>query len=113
MKTLLLAAAAINTTPKDWTGNCEKIIAVLAAAKKQNVDFVCLPELCISGYGCEDEFHAPYVTELALRILETKLVPATRGFGAAIGLPLAYGGCVYNVIAMVFDGRILGFTAKQ
>ena len=113
MKTLLLAAAAINTTPKDWTGNCEKILAVLDAAKKQHVDFVCLPELCISGYGCEDEFHAPYVTELALRMLETKIVPAIHGFGAAIGLPLSYGGSVYNVIAMIFDGRIVGFTAKQ
>lgn len=113
MKTLLLAAAAINTTPKDWTGNCEKILGVLEAAKEQHVDFVCLPELCISGYGCEDEFHAPYVTELALRILEGKIVPAIHGFGAAIGLPLSYGGSVYNVIAMIFDGRIVGFTAKQ
>jgi len=113
MKTLLLAAAAINTTPKDWIGNSEKVLAVLHAAKEQRVDFVCLPELCISGYGCEDEFHAPYVTEWSLRILETKIVPATYGLGAAVGLPLTYGGSVYNVIAVIFDGRILGFTAKQ
>lgn len=113
MKTLLLAAAAINTTPKDWTRNCEKILEVIEAAKRQSVDFICLPELSISGYGCEDEFHAPYVTELSLQLLETKILPAVKGFGAAVGLPLSYGGSVYNVIAVIFDGRVIGFTAKQ
>jgi len=113
MKVLRLAAAAINTTPKDWAGNGEKIIAVLAEAKRQQVDFVCLPELCISGYGCEDEFHAPYVSETSLRILEEKIVPAVQGLGAAIGLPLSYGGSVYNVIAVILNGKLLGFTAKQ
>lgn len=113
MKTLRLAAAALNTTPKDWPGNLEKILAVLAEAARRRIDFVCLPELCITGYGCEDEFHAPYVSETALHILEQKIVPAVRGFGAAIGLPLAFGGCTYNVIAVIMDGVLLGFTAKQ
>lgn len=113
MKTLRLAAAALNTTPKDWTGNCEKILGVIADARRQEVDFVCLPELCISGYGCEDEFHAPYVSETSLRSLETKIVPAAVGLGLAVGLPLAYGGSIYNVIAVIFDGKLLGFSAKQ
>lgn len=113
MKILRLAAAAINTTPKDWPGNCEKILAVLAEAKRQEVDFVCLPELCVSGYGCEDEFHAPYVSATSLRILEEKIVPAVQGLGAAVGLPLSYGGSIYNVIAVILEGKLLGFTAKQ
>jgi NAD+ synthase (glutamine-hydrolysing) len=99
MKTLHLAAAAINTTPKDWIGNTEKILAVLAETAKRQIDFVCLPELCITGYGCEDEFHAPYVAETALQILEQQIVPAVKGFGAAIGLPLSFAGSTYNVIA--------------
>lgn len=113
MKTLFVAAAAINTTPKDWAGNTEKILAVLAEAQRQKLDLVCLPELCISGYGGEDEFHAPYVSETAIKILEEKIVPAVNGFVAAIGLPLNYGGSTYNVIAVVANGQLLGFTAKQ
>lgn len=113
MKSLVLAAAAINTTPKDWTGNCDKILAAIAAAQSKSVDFVCLPELCVSGYGCEDEFHAPYVTEISLRMLETRIVPAVRGLAAAVGLPLNHGGSVYNVIALIVDARLVGFTAKQ
>ncbi|EIP98926.1 NAD+ synthetase [Opitutaceae bacterium TAV1] len=113
MKTLHLAAAALNTTPKDWIGNTEKILAVLAEAARRRIDFVCLPELCITGYGCEDEFHAPYVAETALHILEQQIVPAVKGFGAAVGLPLGFAGSTYNVIAVIVDGVLLGFTAKQ
>jgi len=113
MKLLKLGAAAINTTPKDWQGNCEKILAVIAEARIEAVEFLCLPELCITGYGCEDEFHAPYVSELALHILETRIVPACRGLGVAVGLPLSHAGCTYNVIAIILDGELLGFTAKQ
>lgn len=113
MKTLHLAAAAINTTPKDWIGNTEKILAVLAETAKRQIDFVCLPELCITGYGCEDEFHAPYVAETALQILEQQIAPAVKGFGAAVGLPLSFAGSTYNVIAVIVDGALLGFTGKQ
>jgi NAD+ synthase (glutamine-hydrolysing) len=113
MKTLVLAAAALNTTPKDWSGNREKILAALGEARRRRVHFVCLPELAITGYGCEDEFHAPYVAELALTILERDIVPAVVGIGAAVGLPLSYGGSTYNVIAMIHDSVLLGFTAKQ
>ncbi len=113
MKTIVLAAAALNTTPKDWAGNRDKILAVLAESKRRRVHFVCLPELAITGYGCEDEFHAPYVAELALAILERDIVPAVVGLGAAVGLPLSFGGSTYNVIAMIHDGVLLGFTAKQ
>lgn len=113
MKTLVLAAAALNTTPKDWAGNRAKILAALEEARRRRVHFVCLPELAITGYGCEDEFHAPYVAELALAILERDIVPAVVGLGAAVGLPLSFGGSTYNVIAMIYDGTLLGFTAKQ
>lgn len=113
MKTLVLAAAALNTTPKDWAGNRAKILTALEEARRRRVHFVCLPELAITGYGCEDEFHAPYVAELALAILERDIVPAVVGLGAAVGLPLSFGGSTYNVIAMIYDGTLLGFTAKQ
>lgn len=113
MKLITLAAAAVNTTPKDWVGNCDKIVAVIREARTQAVDLLCLPELCVTGYGCEDEFHAPYVTELAIRFLQERIVPETLGLIVAVGLPLAYAGSVYNVIAVMVDGRLVGFTAKQ
>jgi NAD+ synthase (glutamine-hydrolysing) len=113
MKTLHVAAAAINTTPKDWHGNLQKILSVIAEAKKRQVDFICLPELCLSGYGCEDEFHAPYVAETAMTLLERDVIPAVQGMGVAVGLPLNFAGSTYNVIAVIVNGELLGFTAKQ
>ncbi len=63
MTRLRVAAAALNQTPLDWPGNEERIRAALRAAREQGVDLLCLPELCIPGYGCEDAFHGTHVGE--------------------------------------------------
>ena len=69
MKPIHIGTASINTTPKDWEGNARHILEVIAEAKKQAIRLLCLPELAISGYGCEDDFHAPYLHKIALNIL--------------------------------------------
>jgi NAD+ synthase (glutamine-hydrolysing) len=69
MKLLKVAAAVLNQTPLDWDGNQARILAAIRAARDQQVSILCLPELCISGYGCEDAFHSPGVQEMARRVL--------------------------------------------
>ena len=108
-----IGTAAINTTPKDWEGNTQKILAVIKTARTHSVELLCLPELAISGYGCEDDFHAPYVHEIALEMLLQKILPATTGIAVAVGLPLPYKGAVFNVSAFLVDGKLVGFAAKQ
>jgi NAD+ synthase (glutamine-hydrolysing) len=56
MKQLRVAAAALNQTPLDWGGNFANIIRAIDEAWKQKAHILCLPELCITGYGCEDAF---------------------------------------------------------
>jgi len=51
MKTLL---CQINTTPNDFTGNMDQIIAGIRHGIKEKVDLVVLPELAIPGYLCKD-----------------------------------------------------------
>ncbi len=113
MKAIHLGAAALNLTPKDWEGNTRTILACIAEAKARKVSVLCLPELAITGYGCEDEFHAPYVSEWALRILFEDIAPACRGITVGIGLPFCLDGCIYNGIAHVVDGAVVGVIAKQ
>lgn len=107
-----IAAASLNQTPLDWSGNYQNIIAVLKEAKSQDVDILCLPELCITGYGCEDMFLHPWIADKSLEILG-KLVKETTGIAVTIGLPMLYEGKVYNVVCLVEDEKILGFQAKQ
>lgn len=112
MKLLRVAAATLNQTPLDWEGNARRIRAVLAQAREAEVGLMCLPELCITGYGCEDAFLSPQVSEMAFRVL-LELLPETQGLAVCFGLPVRCHKAVYNACCLVLDGRILGFVAKH
>jgi NAD+ synthase (glutamine-hydrolysing) len=107
-----LGAAALNQTPMAWEINCRNIRAALAAAREAGVGIVCLPELCISGYGCEDMFFSAGIQRRSLELLE-ELLPDTAGLVACLGLPVFFEGAVYNAAAVACDGRLLGIVAKQ
>jgi len=112
MQLVKVAAATLNQTPLDWDGNERRIREMLVRARQDGVSVLCLPELCISGYGCEDAFLSPAVRATALEVLAA-LVPDTRGMIACFGLPLAHQKGVYNVCALAVDGRLAGFVAKR
>jgi NAD+ synthase (glutamine-hydrolysing) len=112
MKIVRVGAAALNTTPLDWGGNAAAIRGCLAEARERGVSILCLPELCITGYGCEDAFLARGVEEAARRVL-VDLLPATRDLVVSIGLPILHRNALFNTACVVADGRILGFVAKR
>ncbi|MEM6654806.1 MAG: NAD(+) synthase, partial [Planctomycetota bacterium] len=112
MQPLQLGAASLNQTALDWAGNRRRIEAAIAAARDSGVSVLCLPELCISGYGCEDMFFAEGVRRASLASL-VQIAPATRGMIVAVGLPAACGPELYNAAALLVDGGIVGLAAKQ
>ena len=112
MRYLKVAGAALNQTPLDWPGNRARVASAIAQAKSAGVQVLCLPELCLSGYGCEDAFHGEWVAEESLRSLKA-LLPETRGIAVAVGLPLIHRQNLYNTAALLVDGRLAGFFAKQ
>jgi NAD+ synthase (glutamine-hydrolysing) len=112
MKLLRVAAATVNQTPLDWDGNCARIIAAIEEARAASVSVLCLPELCLSGYGCEDAFLAPGTQAMALSLLE-EILPYTRGLLVSVGLPLFHNKALYNACALLADGKVAGFVAKR
>lgn len=112
MKAIRVAAATLNQTPLDWAGNQRRIIEALSLAREREVSLLCLPELCITGYGCEDAFLAPNVHETSLAILH-ELLPHTRGLITCFGLPLLARKAVFNTCCLVVDGAVLGFVGKR
>src|SRR4051812_11798800 len=112
MKLIRVGAAVLNQTPLDWDGNAARIRGAIADARNAGVSILCLPELCITGYGCEDAFHSPNTQQMALDVL-TELLPQTRGMIISLGLPLLLHGALYNTGCLVADGKILGFVGKQ
>ncbi|MEM9986847.1 MAG: nitrilase-related carbon-nitrogen hydrolase, partial [Bacteroidota bacterium] len=112
MKHITLAGAALNQTPLDFSRNTEHIIKAIELAREQSVSILCLPELCISGYGCEDMFYSPWLLQKSLDCL-AEILPHTEGMVVTVGLPLEFENCVHNTVAMLKDGQLLGFVAKQ
>ncbi len=112
MRNIKVAAAAVNQLPLDWEGNARRLRAVLDQAREAGVGVLCLPEMCITGYGCEDNFHARYVVDTAWEEL-TALLPATRGLVASFGLPLRYRNGLFNGAVLVADGAVVGVVCKR
>lgn len=112
MHLIRLAAGVVNQTPLDWRGNRANILACIREAREQRVSILCLPELCISGYGCEDAFLAPDVHVRSMAMLES-LLPETHGMVVSVGLPVFYRNAIFNCAALMADGQLLGFAAKR
>ena len=63
MKLVRVAAGMVNQTPMDWEGNRLNLISAISQARESGATVLCLPELAITGYGCEDAFLSPGVGE--------------------------------------------------
>lgn len=109
---LKIAAAALNTTPLDWSGNLDLASRALNEARAAGANIACLPLLSLSSVGCADAFFAPFVIDAARDSLKA-LLPMTRGLVVAVGLPLSVEGRLFNAAAIIDDGRLLGFAAKR
>ena len=107
-----VATASLNQTPLDWTGNQRRIELVLQQARAAGVTLLLFPELCTTGYGCEDAFLGPDVARRAWSML-LELVPQTKGMFVSLGIPVRRRGGLYNTACVVADGRIAGFVAKE
>ncbi len=107
-----IAGAALNQIPFDWAHNIQNISDAIAQARAEGVELLCLPELCLTGYNCEDLFLSDWLPASALAHLQ-KIRPLTEGICVVVGLPVRLRQRTYNTAAVLRDGQILGFAAKQ
>ncbi|ALW83658.1 NAD+ synthetase [Hymenobacter sedentarius] len=107
-----IAGAALNQIPIDWEHNLRNIRIAIELAKENGVELLCLPELCLSGYGCEDLFLSDWMPQAALAHLQ-QVRQWTEGICVVVGLPVRLNHRTYNTAAVLRDGQILGFAAKQ
>ncbi len=112
MKLIKCGAAIINQTPLDWDNNKANIIAAIKEARDCGVSVLCLPELAISGYGCEDAFYSAGLRRMARQVL-AEILPETKGIIVTLGLPVLHRNSLFNTICLVVDGEIRGFVAKR
>lgn len=109
---LKIGGATVNQTPIDWGNNTKNIIQAIQSAQSQHIDLLCLPELCLTGYGCEDMFLSDWLSENAWQELE-KIIPETGNIMVCIGMPVRIDGITYNGACVVNNKEILGIAFKQ
>lgn len=107
-----VAAAFVNTTPLDWDGNLRACSLAMALARGEGAQVALLPELCLTGYGCEDAFLSADLRKRALNSLK-KICAQTEGLIAVVGLPFEYQGALYNCAAVIADGELAALIPKQ
>ncbi|MFI4859858.1 MAG: NAD(+) synthase [Phycisphaerales bacterium JB063] len=112
MKTLRVGAASLNQTPLDWDGNEANIRDAIRAARERGIGLLCLPELCVTGYGCEDAFFSSATRRMARRVVES-ILPETKGMAVCLGVPVMHRGALFNAVAFIVDGHVIGLVTKQ
>ncbi len=107
-----IGGATVNQVPMDWRNNTANIISVIEEAVQNQVKILCLPELCITGYGCEDMLLSDWLSERAWEEL-LKIKPHCKNITVSVGLPVRIEGLTYNGACVISNGNILGITFKQ
>lgn len=98
----------------DCDYNVSEIKTMITDAAAKEVQIVCFPELCITGYTCADLFFQNVLLQKALRGLE-EIVGFLHGKKmpvAIVGLPLRIGNSLFNVAAVIDSEGIIGIVPK-
>ena len=110
MKILL---AQLNNTVGDIEGNISKACKVLDEAYDQNTDLVVFSELYLSGYPPEDlVLKKSFVQECRKGLNKLVLYSEEKKLGLIVGLPIYENDNLYNAVAIVDSGKIIGFSKK-
>lgn len=112
-KVVRIGAATLNQTPLDVDGNSDRVVAMMAKARAAGVQVLVMPELCLTGYGCEDAFFRPGLSTSVMDILAGRVAAASKGLVCAVGLPVVVEGSLYNAVAVLVDGKVAGINAKR
>ena len=113
MKLIKVAVACVNQTPFAWDENFAHLRMAIEHARAEGVTMLCLPELAITGYGCEDAFFMDGLQDTAFAQLDALARADARAWSSRVGLPVYHEKALYNAAALLVDGAIVGFVAKQ
>ena len=108
-----VAAAVPATKVADVTYNVQEIESLIAQAEGRGVEMMVLPELCLTGYTCQDLFKQQALLDRAEQGVMV-LLDFTRKLDiiTVVGLPVVINGLLYNCAAVIQAGQLLGIVPK-
>ena len=108
-----VAAAVPAVKVADIDYNVKEIERLIALAEGQGVEVICFPELCMTGYSCQDLFKEQLLLTKAEEGL-IDLMDFTRKLDviSVIGMPVQVDGLLLNCAVVLQGGTILGVVPK-
>ena len=110
---LKVAAAVPAVKVADVEYNLQQVESLIAQAEGQGVEVMVFPELCLTGYSCQDLFKEQLLIDKAEDALLI-LLDFTRKLDVIciVGLPVQIGSLLYNCAAVIQGGTLLGIVPK-
>ena len=104
-------------TPKikvaDTEFNSEAIVNLILEAEKNQVKILVLPELCVTGYTCQDLFLQKTLLAEAYKSVNHIMTKTSKcNCLAVIGFPYEHNGKLYNVAGLLKNGKMLAIVPK-
>jgi NAD+ synthase (glutamine-hydrolysing) len=108
-----VAAAVPTVKVADVDYNVQQIESLIAQAEGRGVEVIVFPELCVTGYTCQDLFKEQLLLDRAEAGILT-LLDFTRKLDiiSIVGLPVVINGLLYNCAAVIQGGSLLGIVPK-
>lgn len=97
----------------DTEFNCNEIIKQIEIANNNKIQIAVFPELCITGYTCQDLFEQDTLLEGAEKSLN-KILDYTNNLDiiCIIGMPIKAENQLFNTAVVIQKGKILGIVPK-
>ena len=94
--------------------NVQQIESLIAQAEGRGVEIIVMPELCLTGYSCQDLFKQQALIDRAEQGVMV-LLDFTRKLDiiTVVGLPVVINGLLYNCAAVIQSGSLLGIVPKM
>ncbi len=108
-----VAAAVPVVKVADVDYNVQQVEGLIAQAEGRKVEVIVFPELCITGYSCQDLFKEQLLLDRAEQGI-LMLLDFTRKLDiiSVIGAPVIINGLLYNCAVVLQGGSILGIVPK-
>ena len=108
-----VAAAVPMVKVADVAYNVEQIKSLITQAEEQSVEVIVFPELCITGYTCQDLFKEQLLLDQAEQGI-IQLLDFSRKLDiiSIVGLPVIINGLLYNCAVVLQGGQVLGIVPK-
>lgn len=98
----------------DCKRNTEEIKALIVKAEEQKTEVVVFPELCITGYSCQDLFRQRLLLQSAEDcLMDIAHFSKQNNVISIIGLPISVDNLLLNCAAVIQHGKILGIVPKN